>query len=475
MAAKKIARKRMPAKVAGRNPAKSFPNPQKNKLWVVAAITLILVVVLVAVFLRFQTQGAGQAIYVGDVPVFGPANLAVEDVAIIRNLPATTQTVQLILPLHPFDENPLEYNFILTKVNNDEYNIEVRRGEVGIFARDTLFVSRLQQDNLMIHIDRDGLPDLEVAYANRQITLSSPHFISPDSVVILLQNESGVIPSIIKLDEGQVFSAQINASSLLIAPDIAVSPGGVLNIVKDNNQNLTLADFTYTAPAQSTAVLLDITGSVPSGSSHTYYTFAVGNVVYALQQQGFPEMNMTLVGDGSQADFSVKFAATTALQPFAVPCSLVNNEFNILFDNSFDKVYGYNAQRETAEVWNSGDAPDELTNVEEFSGYFVKLATADEKTVTVRCNVDSIKPISNLPAFNVQMEQLQLVRGWNLFSLQGVVPRPITDFAITDNFVIFECKQGYDCSELPPTTSLMPGKPYWVFVDQPTTLRFIRE
>ena len=479
MAAKKTARKRTPAKVVGKNSVRSVQNPPKSKLWIVAAIALILIVVLVTVFLRFQTQGAGQAIYISDVPVFGPANLATEDAAIIRNLPVTTQTVQLVLPLQPFDENPREYPLTLTKIDNGRYRIMIPTKSIGqveapIVITDTLFVSR-PQDVINFHLDGDGIPDLEVAYANGQVTLRSPHFISPDSVTIRLQNATtlAVLPSIIKLDKGEVFLAKINASSLLVAPDVAASTGVVGENVKDNIRNFTIADLTYTAPAESKAVILDITGSVPGGSSHAYYTFAIGNVVYALQEQGFPQMNMTLVGDGSQADFSVKFAATTALQPFAVPCSLPETSFDVLFgDTAFDKVYGYNSREETAEVWNAGDAPDELTNAEEFSGYFVKLAVAEEKTVTIRCNVDSIKP-SLVPA--LVQEQVQLEQGWNLFSLQGVVPRPITDFAITDNFVIFECKQGYVCSELLQTTPLMPGKPYWVFADQPTTLRFIRE
>ncbi len=457
--------------------AKTIPEPAQKQVWIMLGIALIVLVTFVSVYLNSRV-GVGQAIFIGETPwAGGTIDLVREESFTFTTLPATQRNVTFQTGLSAFDSNPQEYWFQLVRLGNLTYGFRLEQPQGTPLAVDVLSTTGAE-DNSIVYLNLDDTtPDVEVRYQNGQVTVRNLHFVPPDSARIQLLDASGTpYPPVIRLNTSQSFSGQIIANSSS-PPTIQVNLGTLSSVSPNPTLNVTLANFVYTAPAMSSAVILDITANVLGQATNQYYTFAVGDIAYALQESNFPQMTVTLLEDNT-AQLNVTFSRTQELQAFALPCLPTSTTLDAVFGNSVvERIHTYDAQSGQAQVWTQGAAPDEFTTLSLFRGYFVRLralADSDSTSIVTTCQVQSLQSAAAIPpGVGAAPSMLSLRTGWNLISLPGIVPRPLADFTTSANtFVIFQCQQNYQCTSVPATTPLSPGKPYWVWVESPVTIPY---
>lgn len=453
--------------------------PEQKKTILIAVLAFLLVATIFGIYSNYQAR-VGKAVSVGETPwISGVIDLvAHETVTFTAPLPDENGKVFTIKTgTSPYDTNPLEYYFNLSKRDATTYQFFIERPGVGI-ARDILALGAAPDRSLVYLDNTDAVPDLEISAQNGQIIVKNLHYISPDTAKITLRDDENVVyPSIIRVPLGEGFTATVWANSTM-SPTLRVTVGELTEIT--NGTNSTTATFTFPTQTESAAIILDMIATVRGQDTHAYYTLAVGDVAYALQESGFPNMTLKLL-DETTANFTVTFARTTQLQPFALPCVIEEDDsVNALFENTaVYRVYAYDTENEEALLWQQGAVPpDEFSGFEDFSGYFVQLkelAESDSTTLSTECTVQSLSPPKGVPSLASPPESTTLPAGWNLVSLPGVVPYQLGDFTTMEDFRLFTCKQNYECSELPATTPLLPGKPYWVLTEDPLQLRYTLE
>lgn len=465
--------------------------PIKNP-WILAVIALIIIITFISLYIN-KSPRAGQAVSVGDAQwTGGTVNLEQEGTITFTVLPATSRAINFRMGTEVYDTTPAEYTFTLEKINTQNYKFTIYlSGTDNLLALDTLFVGGAE-DRSLIHLDpTDAIPELEVLYQNNQVIIRNYHFIPPTRALILLQNSTTdlsanqVLPPVIRLPVNGVLQGNnyINASSIVAPEDVGMIliGGGTLNLVntptQDTRLNFTTRSFTYTAPTEPTAVLLDVNATVLGRVTHAYYTIAVGDRVYALLEDHFPRiifrLDSTVPFNASNSQLIISLHPTLELQPLALPCD-VTEPFSTLFaGKAVKKILTY--RNGAPQVWTN-QSPSDFTSFEPFQGYFVQLSEVEPTPtiLTTHCTVNSTEPISSMPPSFTSSAQtpVQLTAGWNLFAMRGIVPRALSDFTTDTSFRVFECQQNYVCSEIPRTTSLNPGKPYWIYTANPLTINY---
>jgi hypothetical protein len=236
---------------------------------------------------------------------------------------------------------------------------------------------------------------------------------------------------------------------------LALFPEDFVPLSKGTRVNITF----NTTGIVADAVILDINATVQNQQTHAYYTLAIGDMVYALREQGYPTIRLI---QNATTQVYVTFAATTALQPFALPCEF-GGTANQLFRNPLiNKVYTFD--QGVSKVWTQGEVPDDFNALLPGQGYFVELANAESVEIITECTIQPLPPVIVPPSIGGALRRSdRLSRGWNLISLPGINPRSLTTLTLDRDYDLFQCTQGYNCSQLPIDALLEPGKPYWIF------------
>ncbi len=449
------------------------------------AVSAVIVIIFLAVFLNYRaTVGQAANIQVNGQPPTGLINLAEQGGFTYVTLPEgqeisdiSTQDFSTVTAL---GGPASSYRLFLFQQEGSTYKYEIvllanaQPAPQNFYAADIIIPG--ETTNLHLNIN-DAQPDLEISYQDSQITVRNLHFISADkSEITLLDPETDAVhPAIIRPSPGTTFSARVRAVSST-APAIAVRFNGVpvttmlpANLAVPANERL--ADIALTMPTPATANLLEIIATVGTGATaietRSYYLLSVSNRAYLLQQENFPATLVEFTGaSGTAARFQVVLQPVAELQPLAVPCA-VNTPISTLFkDLEVERLYTYDKNQ--VLVWNSDlTIPSDLTLLEPFRGYFVKLKPGAanavdqlERTIGAACAVQRITTEATPEA----AASLTLApASITLFSLPGVIAQPLTNFIPTGTTVnILECTTSTTCSDVPLNAQLNPGKAYWI-------------
>ncbi len=447
--------------------AKRNKKQQGSKLFITLG-AVVLIVVALLLLNNLLSGKVGQAIFVGEQPFPGGVVDLVTEQKITFTSLEESRDVQFITNLDTLASDEEHQTFFFEfHVNEDSLIYTVNKGpDSDLVALDTL---SFPEDTSYVYLnEEDASADLVIFLENNELTITNLQFVSADRAdIILLDENDEELPSLLHLNVDEEFVVKIRSSSTT-SPQLRVNFGQLTEVEQIFEDGVTEAVYTYT-PSQSEARVLDITATVGEQETHKHYTLAVGNVIYALQERNNPLM--TLMEEESAFRLDITFARTTDLQPLGLPCKpQQRNLENVFADTNVRRVYAnFNGEQ---KVWIQGDAPDDLTLFEDWQGYFVQLTNAEETEISLICDPYEIRPLSQLPNFNVEVQDITFEAGWNLISVPGHVPLRLTDLVNHDNFEILTCTQGHSCEPASKDALLNPGKPYWVYSEQPLRLRY---
>ncbi|MBI2573673.1 hypothetical protein HYV86_07445 [Candidatus Woesearchaeota archaeon] len=457
---------------------------QQRTIFIVVALCVILIGIIM---LRNSFSSIGQGIHLGERPANLYINLETQDFA---TLPILDQrSVNLTLPLSAQDPAPQNYTLNFTRRDADSFNLTLTNTAQGIvIARDTFFTT-IPDEHVFFYVNQqDPLPDLRIDVENDQFILTSPHYVSPDnSQIQLFDDQDQILPPVINIQSPITFKVESRSSAV---PVLSVA-GPQNSLVQRSSQNdsaqqTAIATFEFTPPRASGAFIIDINSTVGRQETHAYYTFTAGDVFYATNRENTPSILITREPE-ILGVVNVTFISTTQLQPFSPPClPQTNHSFEKLFSienrdhsrstgvNNIVRALGFNAQTQELELWNRGTTPDDLRVAEPFKGYFIKLlqATATNTTISYSCTLESVEPVSSPARPNDDARLFTLHAGWNLISLPGLVPKPLTHFLDRGEFSLFDCSVNEQCTQQNVETPLLPGRTYWVYVEETQTFRY---
>ena len=423
-----------------------------KKMWVELSVVGVIILVIIGAGVYYGGSSTGQAVSLGNAPLLVPANLTAEETLTFTALGEGTTETTFETNLQEYGDSQL-FDITITSLGT-QYVVSINE-ELDTLSEGETVTYYLSQD--------DALADVEVSLQSGRITVKNLHYVGPErSEISALRNGQPVLP-ITQVTAGTEFEMNISASSVG-APALLVTVDGIPVTLQNLVETDTTANATFThTPAESGAVVVEVTGTVLGQATHKLYTLAVGDVVYGLVEENFPSMTYNI--DGT---VDITFAATEALQPFALPCAReVPNGLALAFGGqNIERVYKYDDVDQPG-IWTQ-TLPKDFQRFEPFRGYFVKLASPEATTIQVLCDVESFEPL-DVP---IGGELGQISNGWTLFSIPGVVARPLTDFTSADDFILYECSQGYSCRLMENTESLNPGKPYWVYSDRLLNFRY---
>jgi hypothetical protein len=459
---------------------------QHEKVIGIAAI-LIILVIIGGFYFGSRVSSTGQAVFIGNQPYLGEIiDLTKEEFVTFTVLPDEETSILFSTALFPYDPAPQIYTFSLFPLNDEQehYVFQIyqtdQRGQRISIASDILYVEG-RGDSTQVYLDdTDAVADVDVTFDDDAITLTNIHFLSPDNSFITFLNTLGEeYGPVIRIAAGEDFVAIVNASSSA-APDLSANMGAFSNIRQIVAQNYTEGTFILTTPEESTVATLDLVATVGAQETHSFYTLAIGNVAYALREEGFPGMVLTL-NDDNEGELEVTLDASTEWQPFALPCGDSRGiPIRQVFDDpNVERVYSYGlapvvrGQAPNIEplVWDPNPGfPSEIEFVTPDAGYFVKLRQAEETVLDIDCDVKILEAVT-VPTPDSQTKRFRA--GWTLFSLPGIIPQPLTTFTSSEEFTLYECSGINSCPEVDVLSPLDPGKPYWVRAENPFTMQYV--
>jgi hypothetical protein len=459
----------------------------KNSTWIQLAVVALLIVVVIF-FGTVYEGGAGEAIFIGDLPPLGPVDLVKEQSVTFQSLPTGGRTIIINTPIDPYSLTPVSYTFNIDKRDANTYNFEINQTVTDpalprpLVMQDVLDVGG---DSALVYLTTtDAVADLLVELNGTTVTVTNRHYLSSGGFEVSLQdnNTGEILGNIIRVNSSMEWRAIANLTTktIRVRPNIIIS---VTPLIFNDSITLTswaaepvtnpdsTVNISWGTPAGKVAGLLDVSYRVQDLTTHKYYRLAVGNLTYHLELANHPLINVTYTNpNNNDAQMKVVFQPTRNLQPFSSPCTLNPGSLaTLLANNNVDRVYSFNALTQSTQIANAGPAPDDFDEFEPFKGYFVKLLREESVSLTFNCKVESLQPaVRGLPPALQGLEQPQpdFVRGWNLFSLPGMIPQSLNDYVVRTNFNLFECSQAESCPELRGNQFLVPGKVYWVYFDQ---------
>src|SRR3989344_5777964 len=445
-------------------------------VWKSVGISVVVLLIFTIIYLNYTPAKVGQAITIGNLPYAGGVvDLGREGSITLTILPSHLN-INFTSPSSVNDPAPHAYLFSLNKLNDQTYSFSIYDNNSRNNVATDILSSVLGEDKSTIYLNNDdAIPDLEVAFVNGQIVITNLYSrLAGTAVITFVNTTNSPFPSIIRLAPGTILEGTINASSAAVAPIISVNKGLLGTPTSDSRLNLTSTTFAYTAPAISTAEVLEINATVMSQTTRAYYTLAIGDIAYALQDPTLPNMTLQLnpfVGfSGNTAQLNINFPAVAGLQPFAVLFHSPQTLDELFQDKPVKAVYSYDQRG--ALIWTK-NGPSDFNTFNPFQGYFVELNGTQSVDISMnQTNIFSIAPGVQIPSFAGDNERLVLPAGWNLISMPGMVPLALTDFTTNRNFHIYSCGQRYQCAEVSNTTPLTPGKAYWIFSTSEITLDF---
>ena len=444
-------------------------------VWKSVGISVVVLLIFTIIYLNYTPAKVGQAITIGNLPYAGGVvDLGREGSITLTILPSHLN-INFTSPSSVNDPAPHAYLFSLNKLNDQTYSFSIYDNNSRNNVATDILSSVLGEDKSTIYLNNDdAIPDLEVAFVNGQIVITNLYSrLAGTAVITFVNTTNSPFPSIIRLAPGTILEGTINASSAAVAPIISVNKGLLGTPTSDSRLNLTSTTFAYTAPAISTAEVLEINATVMSKTTRAYYTLAIGNIAYALQDPALPNMTLQLTS-GNNASLNVNFPAVAGLQPFAIPCAqnnIIQTLDQLFQDKPVKAVYSYD-QRGSL-IWTK-TGPNDFNYFEPMKGYFVELNDGTRSVnINLDCEIRVMNPAGPVPGLTVGTDIERVSPGWSLLSWPGLVPQALTDFTMDRNFHLYECGQNYQCGEVLNTTPLTPGKPYWIFTTSPFSIQFV--
>ena len=466
------------------NMMKSQNRTSKSKT-IVTLLVIVLILVVGALLSVFNPRAAGKAISIGGQPYLNDfVDLAdKERVTFSFNLEEDHNELFFTARTAIFDPAVERYKLLIQDIDGTKASLSLFHIVQNIpqfVASDFLAIGE-GLDSTQFYLDNDATPDISVVYANNVVTITNLHYFEPRSARVELSYLNGTNLGLIqRLDTNKFLQARIKATST-IPPNLSVTftttqNSALYNIsyeVDPRGINYSIAYLNYTSGSQSAAIVMDINASVLGRNSHIYYTFAVGNIIYALAKPN--ALHLTLLYDEQRrVMLNTTLLATTALQPFATPCETPNDNAFFAIGN-IKKIYSYDTPTSESQVAVPGLHVGDFDRFALWRGYFIEQKEPIATTITVPCTPVSVVPPSGVPLLDANVQRVRLDRGWNLLSLPGTVPRPLTDFTSDTKFKLIECSQGYSCIEIARDSVLYPGQPYWVYTNQALDIHYIEQ
>lgn len=314
-----------------------------------------------------------------------------------------------------------------------------------------------------LYLPDDDKVDLEISYDAGYIQIVNPYYVEPEmsNVTVFKETDTGLAQQngklfYLKLGEPVVFL--FNASS---------TKTPVVTAQWENGTNLTVSEFLLNfsnatsrvmrldfTPVEEKPYVLIVNATVDTKVTTKKYVFAVGNIVYVLQEAKVPDMMMKKVNDGF--NLTVTFEPGTVVQPFSLPCGTVDLEQwtggeNVSVIKTFAK---------TVQEWKKG-VPSEFSFLELGVGYRLDVAQGKVlESLMVHCTSNNnFLPEPELPT---------LLLGWNLIGVPGYETVLLKNMqkkapfgsSITKVYVLTS-----DGAVVSSEGELEPGKAYWVKVE----------
>lgn len=450
-----------------------------NKTLIVGGIVLILLIGLFSLAYYFGFGPTGKAYTFGKESVPQALyDLTKDPDMFITYLPVENKMVQVNLSLNKNLMDLVSENYTLQFLWIEEGVYQVRVGNDNSGWSRDIFEEGSQSD---FHLNAygDNESDLKVSLKNGQLILKNPHFISPGKTKIVLTELNGTIyPLVISSEMSQQFKFRLNASSVL-TPKVNITIDGK-SVQPDSSyydNKSTILNFSWTAPSESKAVILKIISDVKGMITTSSYLITVGDAAYLLEEEGFPKFSMNFITKVNKtATLNLDFKDTTDLQPFAIPCNSAKAiDPKEIFNASIRKIYSYanDGEQELVEVWNP-NSPSDIDSLVPKKGYFLELNEPLPYTVTINCTVPVLANLNQKLPPNLigTSDYITIYPGWNLVSLPGILPISLDDLQEGPGLKLFQCAQGYQCSEIKEDRYLYPGKPYWIYAEEEQNLNF---
>ncbi len=463
-------------------PPKKEPNQNKTLIIAGIAVAALLVISLGYIF----TIGTGKAYYISEVPKIEEYDLTKDASIVYQILPTEDKSV----PIINFSTNPKtnnftlsNYTFMFTWLEEGVYQVELRDLSKYLIALDVL--EEGETSNIYLN-NQDNETDLKLSLNDGKLTIENQHYVqATKSKIILTDQNNTIYPLVISLEKGANFSARVNATSSL-TPELSLTiDNQALSIVENYSSNTTkVADFTWTAPAESKAIPLQVISAVGGLKTKVNYLLAVGDAAYLSEETGFPKITLNYYNKSAgKATLNVAFSGAAGLHPFALPCNLDTPNITANFNASVRRIYSYFNEEEMGviEVWNSqAGVGNDIKELEPFRGYFLEFANPEPYTFTANCTIPVLAPaqISAPPSFKTEQSRT-LDAGWNLLSILGVVPLYLDDLVSSvwdmSDVSLYQCAQGYKCKEITDDKVLYPGRPYWIYTPEELELSYKEE
>jgi len=318
-----------------------------------------------------------------------------------------------------------------------------------------------------IYLDDDASSDLNLNYGAGYLTVVNPNFVAPDYANVTLFNmmnktiHDKVFYINKKVEQDYWFNISSTKKPLVTAR-------------WDNGTELPSSNFFETVsgdtfaqyqlnwtPVVDGAFALFVKAVVDDKETVRKYLFAVGSVVYALQDMNHPQMMMKKV-NSTAFSLSVLFRnETDLLQPFSLPCGsvdldLLNASVNI------SKVYAYD---KGVQVWRAG-VPSEFHTLDVGRGYVMRLKDhVSPLLLNVICSVPT--PDVAVPDYSPLLKYPTLKSGWNLVGIGGYESLALDSFdkLLSAGKEIVVINETVDQMKLANGAAFKPGVAYWVKVN----------
>ncbi len=471
----------------------------------VAAAVIVLVLII-----GFNLRGTGEVVNIGVTPFQGMVDLTTEESVVFTVLPTERRFVHIKTALSPFgtkyvhddfslviepmDEDGDVYEFTISLYDPVAREDRLDAGGSPVFtAKGVLDIigdsSRVYLRNNADPDSLDNIVDLVLELDAGVITVTNRHYLSSTNYDIVLYDNNtdhtgprDIYGPIIRLNSSAVFGAIVNITGIeILKPDTVIS---ILpeeynasisliewDIITDypESKNSTI-NMTWLGSDAPVAALLNVSLHVDDRLVNKYYRLSVENLTYNFSFSNMPMMNVTFEEDhesaSKDAELGVVFRATTALQPFFPPCVLESGELLELLNHpDVEIIYWYDDATQEAKIAISG-GPRDIFPTDAFSGFFVKLKSAQRTRVNLDCEMKSLTPAVQRSTiqFGTQQSLPVISKGWNLFGLPGALSKSLTDFGVNPEKVkIYECSGGGEiCPLIPDDKPLVPGKVYWI-------------
>jgi len=430
-------------------------------------IIVIAVVVLFAVFYDFSTTG--EAIH--KTPPTDPLNLDSEKTEGVHTPSVSAWKIKVKLSK---DDKPQIISVNTNLIKGSKAAPEIIQYDLKT-AQDKQLVVGLVGKNFAgdsLYLDDDAIPDLGVNFKDGVLSFTNLNFIEPDAsnITLFTKDKVQINDDTLYVEKDAVVDYLVNVTALKVPPKVNATWGdgsklsatdfvlvnGTLKI-DGKDTNFSTWRFNWT-PTESKAYSLTINANVQNKITQRKITFAVGDIVFAKTETGFPTIlmrsNNVKFIPGKPApekdNVTYTFTKTESLQPFSLLCGEAT--INPL-DTNISEVYSW---KDGVQKWKK-NSPSGFSKFEVNKGYLVRLAKDKTLTLFQKCE----KPKAGSPPKTVPTVKT----GWNLVSVAGYKAWSVDDLE-PSSAIILEIYQitnsGVDLTT--DIKELEPGKVYWVRV-----------